>query len=307
VGLLSLAIRPIDNPKVHVHLFPARSDASALRHAESQARRPSPTPPPLQARSSIPCRGEDQRAAPIPDRETEADEELRGVTGWLAVLAWALGASALHVRGRRRLAQVARARHEVRGPLCAAQLALDGLERSARVEAIALELQRAALALEDLSGSQWETVTAVDVGRLLSDAAPAWRALAAAHGVRLVVEPSAARVRGDRLRLAQACGNLVANAIEHGRPRDEGVAAPPRLVEVRTSAVAGRVLVEVRDDGLGLPAPLAELVAAARGRRSPRGHGLAIAAAVAERHGGRPVSFPADRGAHLVLDLPEAA
>ena len=72
------------------------------------------------------------------------------MSAWLALLAWALAAQALHLRGRRRLVLAARAGHEVRGPLCAAQLALDGLERSARVEAIGLELQRAALALDDL-------------------------------------------------------------------------------------------------------------------------------------------------------------
>jgi signal transduction histidine kinase len=250
------------------------------------------------------------------------------LTGWLGLLAWALGASALHLRGRRRLTLAARAGHEVRGPLCTARLALEGLERSARVEAIGLELQRAALALDDLSGRRRDTVAVVEVGQLLTDAAHAWRALAEAHGVELVVEPAASAVHGDRLRLAQACGNLVANAIEHGRPRDDGAGGPeerpgspddrvggpsaerPRPPEgrvlIRSSAVAGRVLVEVRDFGPGLPAPLTDLVAAARGRRSPRGHGLAIAAAVAEGHGGRLASFPVERGARLVLDLPEA-
>jgi signal transduction histidine kinase len=67
------------------------------------------------------------------------------------------------------------------------------------------------------------------------------------------------------------------------------------------------VCVEVRDHGPGLQAPVAELIAAARGRRSPRGHGLAIAAAVAEHHRGRLSSAPAERGAHLVLELPAAS
>lgn len=218
------------------------------------------------------------------------------MSAWLALLVWAVGASALHLRGRRRLAHVARAGHEIRGPLSTAELALAGLEPSARVDAIALELRRAALALDDLSGRPRETIGPVDVGRLLAEASDAWRSLARAHRVALAVEAGPGRILGDRLRLAQACGNLVANAIEHGE----------RRVDVRSSAVAGRVLVEVRDFGPGLPAPLPQLVAAARGRRSPRGHGLAIAAAVAERHGGRLVSFPAERGAHLVLDLPEA-
>jgi len=219
------------------------------------------------------------------------------VSAWLALLAWALAAQALHLRGRRRLVLAARAGHEVRGPLCTAQLALDGLERSARVDAIGLELQRAALALDELSGAPRPAAVArVDVARLLSEAAHAWRSLAEAHGVTLEVEPGGALVLGDRLRLAQACGNLVANAIEHGGGR----------VRVHSSSDGGRARVAVRDCGPGLPAPVAELVAAARGRRSARGHGLAIAAAVADSHGGRLASLPAARGAHLVLELPAA-
>jgi signal transduction histidine kinase len=247
------------------------------------------------------------------------------VSAWLALLAWALAAQALHLRGRHRLVLAARAGHEVRGPLCTAQLALDGLEPSARVEAIGLELQRAALALDDLTGSpRRDAVALVDVSQLLSDAAPAWNAFAAAHDVTVVVDPGEGCVIGDRLRLAQACGNLVANAIEHGGALELAGDHPPRLfgardesrlfdyegdqrtVRVSASRVGGRIRIEVRDRGPGLPAPVAGLVAAARGRRSPRGHGLAIAAAVAERHGGRLASLPAARGAHLVLELPAA-
>ena len=231
------------------------------------------------------------------------------MSGLLALLTWALAASALHLRGRRKLVRAARAGHEVRGPLSTAQLALNGLERSARVDAIGLELRRAALALDDLSGlgRRRGPVAPVNVAALLSGAAHVWRALAEAHGTTLAVEPGAARVVGDELRLAQACANLVANAIEHGgatvsrsRTDDE------RVVRVRSSTSGGRVLIEVRDNGPGLPAPIGDLVAAARGRLSPRGHGLAIAAAVAERHGGRLASIPAARGAHIVLELPAA-
>jgi signal transduction histidine kinase len=223
------------------------------------------------------------------------------MSAWIGVLAWAVAASVLHLRGRRRLVRAARAGHEVRGPLCAARLALDGLERSARVDAIELELRRATLALDDLSDAgrgrpAVERLEPVDVGRLLADAAHAWRALARAHGSSLSIEPGGARVVGDRLRLAQACANLVSNAVEHGGG----------TVRVRSSAGAGRVRVEVADTGPGLPAPVPALVGAARGRRSRRGHGLAIAAAIAERHGGRLTSIPAARGAHLVLELPEA-
>jgi signal transduction histidine kinase len=210
-------------------------------------------------------------------------------------LAWALVVSALHARGRRRVVHAARAQHEVRGPLAIARLALGGLERTARVEAIDLELRRAALALDDLTGpGRARRREVVDIGRLIADAAPAWRALAARHGGTLTVEPGGACVTGDPLRLAQACANLVANAIEHG-----GGSA-----RVRACTAGGHVRVEVSDDGPGLPAPVPALVAAARGRRSHRGHGLAIAAAIARGHGGRLTSAPSPRGARLVLELP---
>ena len=219
------------------------------------------------------------------------------MTGWLAVLVWAVAASLLHVRDRRQLIHAARARHEVRGPLCTAQLALDGLERSARVDAIGLELRRAALALDDLAAHESrDSSRLVDVARVLADASPVWRSLAAAHGAVLSVEPAPALVAGDPLRLAQACANLVTNAVEHGGGH----------VRVTSSATAGRVRIEVADLGGGLPARLPELLVAARGRRSERGHGLAIAAAIAERHGGRLIQIPEARGTHVALDLPEA-
>jgi signal transduction histidine kinase len=223
------------------------------------------------------------------------------VTGWLTLAAWALGASALRARERRRVVLAARAGHEIRGPLCAARLALEGLERSARVQAIDLELRRAALALDDLAGAgrrRKERVERVDVGRILEDGAPAWRALARARHGGLSVEPPArpAFVLADPLRLAQACANLVANALEHGGG----------LARVRATTVAGRVRIEVSDGGPGLPAPIPRLVAAARGRRTTRGHGLAIAASIAERHGGRLTTASSTRGARVVLELPEA-
>jgi signal transduction histidine kinase len=167
-----------------------------------------------------------------------------------------------------------------------------GRGRGEGAAAVDLELRRAALALDDLAGgARGRRREAVDVGRLIADASPAWRAL----GV-LTVEPSGGRVVGDPLRLAQACANLVANAIEHGGGR----------AHVRAYTAGGHVRVEVSDDGPGLPAPVPALVAAARGRRSHRGHGLAIAAAIARSHGGRLTSAPCARGARMVLELPAA-
>jgi signal transduction histidine kinase len=227
--------------------------------------------------------------------------------GWAAALLCGALAALLQARLVRHAALVADAGHELRGPLCAARLGLHALDDEHRAAAVDLELRRAALALDDLAAASrgrraGERAQLVDVGALLDDAAEAWRPLARAFGAELAVEPLRGRalVRADPVRLAQACGNLVANAVEHG-------ASP---VRVRGRVLAGRVRVEVHDAGPGLPGPVRELVdgpARSRWRQShpgPRGRGLAIAAGIAERHGGRLAAAPSAAGACLVLELP---
>jgi signal transduction histidine kinase len=231
------------------------------------------------------------------------------VSAALALLTVVAGAGLVAAMAReRRVGElVAQASHELRGPLAAARLGLHGLgeEDSARLAAIDLELRRAALALDDLAAAPrrrraGERRAPVDVGELLREAGEAWRAVAAARDVALVVEPppGPVLVQADPLRLAQAFGNLAANAIEHG--------GGTVRVRVRPAA-AGHARIEFTDAGPGLPAPVAELVASARGRRARRGHGLALAAGIAERHGGRLTSAPSPAGARLVLELPCAA
>ena len=232
------------------------------------------------------------------------------VVGWLAAAVCAGLVVLLQARLVRHASLVADAGHELRGPLCAARLGLHALEDVDRAAAVDLELRRAALALDDLAAAcrgrrAGERSQLVDVGALLDDAAEAWRPLARAFGAELAVEPLRGRalVRADPVRLAQACGNLIANAVEHG-------ASP---VRVRGRVLAGRVRVEVEDAGPGLPGPVRELVdrpgrrplwsrPVARG--GPRGRGLAIAAGIAERHGGRLAAAPSAAGACLVLELP---
>ena len=228
------------------------------------------------------------------------------VAGWAAALA-ALGVAAgLRASSARRLALVAQAAHELRGPLGAALLGLHGVVSDAagrrRVAAVELELRRAGLALADLDAAPRgrrapDRAEAVDVGALLAEAVDAWRPLACAFATELIVDDRAARVlvRADRLRLTQAVGNLVLNALEHG-------AGP---VRIRVHPAGGRVRIEVRDHGPGLPAPIAALTGdglhAAR-----RGHGLAIAARAVRRHGGRLLTAPVSSGACVALELPRA-
>ena len=220
--------------------------------------------------------------------------------GWMAALCAGGGAScaagaavAPRGAGGRRGARAARA--AVRGAARAARARRSGARGGGRPGAAAGGARargsrgggaraRAAAARSEL----------VDVGALLDDGA---RGVAAAGARRSARRWRSSRcagralVRADPVRLAQACGNLVANAIEHG-------ASP---VRVRGRVLAGRVRMEVSDAGPGLPAPVRELVGR-RGRRGgPRGRGLAIAARIAARE-----RRPAVRGAERARGLPRA-
>ena len=239
--------------------------------------------------------------------------------GWAAAaVAAALALAVRHALDDGREA-VARACHELRGPLTAARLGLS-LQLHAdegsrdRLRAIDTELSRAALALDDLSvarrgewrGPRLIELERVDMGVLVAEAVEAARGRAQADGVALrLVRPfrgasggdRGGAVWGDRLRLAQALGNLIANAIEHGG----GAVRVTVVTRWRT------VRIEVCDDGPGLPAPVAALARRPRRGRGSRGRGLAIALAIARRHGGTIAAAPARAGARVVLELPAAA
>jgi signal transduction histidine kinase len=233
------------------------------------------------------------------------------VCGWLVAASAALAALIARRALVREMASVARACHELRGPITAARLGLElgarpGALSPARLRALDQELGRAALAIDDLadtgaSGRPPATWGEVDLGGLLVDSIEAWGPYASCRGATLDLRwgGSPVSVQGDRLRLAQAFGNLIANAVEHGRGS----------IEVRVGAAvpaAGMVRVEVCDNGPGLPAGVAELARRGRRTRSAHGHGLAVAAAVAASHGGRLGSAPSECGARVVLELPVA-
>jgi signal transduction histidine kinase len=233
--------------------------------------------------------------------------------GALAALGWTiavLGLVEAWVAGRRRARcaeLVARACHELRGPLHAAGLGLHAAARDAgpgqpSLAAVGAELDRARLALADLAAAPSgrtaiDTPGPVELATLLAAQVASWAPVAATEGRRVVLREPAAPVlvHGEALRLAQAIGNLLGNAVEHGRG-EVGV-------RLRIAAPA-RVAVEVTDEGAGLPAPVAALARRPRAGRGARGRGLAIAAEVAARHGGRLSAAPAGSGARLVLELP---
>ncbi|MBM5817433.1 MAG: sensor histidine kinase [Cyanobacteria bacterium K_Offshore_surface_m2_239] len=160
--------------------------------------------------------------------------------------------------------------------------------------------------LEDSAGG--EDQEAFDLLELLEDlircCAP--RAAESAVTLRLSPDPAAHRlpVRGHSAQLLRLFTNLLLNAIRHSPP--DGTVA----VEAR---VAGRqVRVVVADEGPGIPPRARERVferfwsGSDRGGQS--GLGLAIAQAIARRHGGRlHIGENGDRGGCVLLvDLPIA-
>jgi len=112
--------------------------------------------------------------------------------------------------------------------------------------------------------------------------------------------PDGLELEGDRLRLEQAVGNLVANAATHGDGE----------VTVSARRANGTVELHVEDEGPGLPAGFAarafERFTRADEARGGGGAGLglAIVDAVARAHGGRAGFSPREAGTDAWIALP---
>lgn len=215
---------------------------------------------------------------------------------------------------------VATVSHELRTPLTAQRALLENLvdgvvrpdDESLRVALQQSERLSALVTdLLDLSridaGAAPLRVGPVEVAALLRSAA----AEAAVDGrpVRVVdvVEPADLAVHADPGRLAQLVANLVDNAVRHS----------PAGGEVRLTARGlddARWVLEVADDGPGIPADRAERVFERFGSGDDSsggtGLGLAIARWVAELHGGEVSAVPTppgSTGALLRAVLPRRA
>jgi signal transduction histidine kinase len=99
-----------------------------------------------------------------------------------------------------------------------------------------------------------------------------------------------------------ALSNLVKNAVEALADQPEHV----RVVDVVTAVVCERVRLEVRDEGVGVPARVASslfepLVST---KHDGMGLGLAITRTIVEAHRGTLTLVPTDRGAVFRIELP---
>ncbi len=118
------------------------------------------------------------------------------------------------------------------------------------------------------------------------------------EAVPLRLEPRArAVISGSRFGLRRAVANVVQNAIEHsphGHP-----------VRVRVLADGQLAIVDVHDDGPGVPLRLRELVFEPfySTRSGAAGLGLAVAQSVARAHGGQ-VRFLESSGCTVRIELP---
>jgi two-component system, OmpR family, sensor kinase len=209
---------------------------------------------------------------------------------------------------------VADASHELRTPLALLQAELELALRKPRtqvelekaVRSARAETERLVRLAEDLL-----VLAQADDGRLplrrepvrakelLEAVREAFRSRAEAVGRSIEADADAIVLDADRLRLEQALGNLVDNALRHG-------AGAIRLDAVEHG---DRVELHVRDQGPGLPPDFLPHAFERFSRADPArtsggaGLGLALASAIAEAHGG--TAQAASSTADIWLSIPK--
>ncbi len=204
--------------------------------------------------------------------------------GWPLSASLGLAVAGQWVQKGRRRTTLNRGLHELRRPLQAMAL----------VRSAPGSMELALAALESLDREVNGTGSRPEPGpvrcrELLESAVSRCRGRAAVRGaeVRTRWMGGPALVTGDRLALAAALDNLLANAIEHGGSK----------ITIAGSVTNGRLRVAVVDDG-GPDRP--------RRRSLRHGHGLNVVRNVASDHGGRFALQRSDQGAVAMLELPLA-
>jgi len=198
---------------------------------------------------------------------------------------------------------VADAAHELRTPLAALKLqagllgrARDDASRAEALRELQAGIDRSAHLIDQLlmlARSDPEAIAAqasagqpaeVDLASAAREAVAGLRALAEAQGARIeLAGPASLPVPGNPDALHGLVRNLVDNAIRH--------APGGSRVLVSLAVDAGRAVLQVDDEGPGIPADERERVfdrfySRGSGERAGSGLGLSIVRAIVERHGG---------------------
>jgi signal transduction histidine kinase len=243
----------------------------------------------MRQRAAAISAAEPEQRLPLP----EADDEIRRLGETLNAMLERLEAAI-----ERERAFVDDASHELRTPLAmhktelelALRYAETPEEMRAAISSAIVEVDRLAQLAEDLlvlarsaEGKLPLDLRRVRVAPLLSDLRERFSVRMGEAGRSLVIEPvNGMTVEADRVRLEQALGNLVENAIEHG----EGE------ITVRASEADGGVAIHVEDRGPGFERDFIGHAFERFSRADPArggdgtGLGLAIVEAIARAHRG---------------------
>lgn len=199
---------------------------------------------------------------------------------------------------------VAMVAHDVRSPLATAQMlaaqatdpGVPDAVRARLLSRVVPQLERSIDLIERLyqnarAGRIELSWSDVALGDVVADVLGDHAAVLAEAAVQVDLVPALPPVAGDATLLRQLLGNLVGNAVRHGRPSN---GRPARLSIVGRQD-GDRVVVEVRDNGPGIHdgGDLFQPGRYGNGDRSGLGLGLSTSRTIVERHGG---SIRARRG-----------
>jgi signal transduction histidine kinase len=150
----------------------------------------------------------------------------------------------------------------------------------------------------------------VDVSAVVADVAELYQPAAEEQSIALEADVARGiRLRANRELIVQALVNLIENALKYF---DKGLGRPGRI-RIGAREQAGRVIIEVSDNGPGIPQAdrqrvVERFVRLEDGRTEPgSGLGLSLVAAVARLHGGDFRIEDNTPGVRAVIDLPAAA
>jgi signal transduction histidine kinase len=262
----------------------------------------------MRRRAAAISAAEPEQRLPLP----EADDEIRRLGETLNAMLGRLEAAI-----ERERAFVDDASHELRTPLAmhktelelALRYAETPEEMRAAISSAIVEVDRLAQLAEDLlvlarsaEGKLPLDLRRVRVAPLLADLRERFSVRIGEAGRSLVIEPAnGVTVEADRVRLEQALGNLVENAIEHGAGE----------ITLRASEADGGVSIHVEDRGPGFGGDFIGHAFERFSRADPArggdgtGLGLAIVEAIARAHrGSAHAANRAGAGADVWIVLP---